>query len=159
MVITIIIVIVCIFIAIQATLWTVTLSSINGMWYAPVEFCDESGTQQIHVYINEVGLMSSGMAYIAFMSEKGLIINECIPIRVMPCSFITTCNAKKEFTIHFDEFEDDIEDIFPRKQCMIYYPGANKMLWYIVDDDEKRLIAVLYKQSELSETIEKVDES
>jgi hypothetical protein len=156
----IVLIILCIVLAVQITIWSATLSNLNGMWYAPQEFCEDAGVAHICVFINHLSLTSGGMAYISFADHKGPFINECIPINVYPGQLIVSYTQKKELSISFGEFESDIEEIFPQQQHLIYYPISNKMVWYRLDDDDQMcLVAVLYKQGELSETIEKVNES
>lgn len=125
-----------------------------GFYEADSSFCEESGLDTFSIYINNDIYCNNRAGYILMIKDGEFIINDPINMRINMHIFnwnnwVMNPYKPKKFTIEIDGLEDydDLDDVFPNKQTLEFYPLLGKIVLYNRDT----ITAILYKNGFNSE--------
>ena len=122
---------------------------INGFYEADSSFCKESGLDMFSLFLDSDSNYGSRAGYILMVKDGDFIMND--PVTINLCMYYSSWNnwcldptKEKTFTIEINDINEnlvDLEDVFPMKQTLKFYPMLGKIVMY----NEDIVTAVLYK--------------
>lgn len=132
---------------------------INGFYDADSSFCEESGIDMFSLFLDNDVYGSTG--YILMTKNGDFILNDPVTIKLYMHqlnwnNWTLDPTKEKVFTIEFTGIDEDLEDIFPKKQLLKFYPILGKIVMYNKDT----ITAVMYKSginSEIKNTINSIE--
>ena len=128
---------------------------LKGFWSANASFCQEADLKWFVLYIGKYADIfgTSRYAYFCVANDNGIILNHYVKINLgysfVFNPFITkekTYNIEIEWKEESDEELDEIENIFPSKLKMTYYPILGKIVLY----ENNTVKAILWKDLQTS---------
>lgn len=129
---------------------------LNGFYEADSSFCEESGIDMFCIYFDgDISSNGSRACYILAKKDDEIIINEPTVAKITSqWGNDSDPTSVKYFNVLFEDIGEEIEEVFPKKQVIRFYPNLGKIVLF----DENVITACLYKNginSELKTLMEK----
>lgn len=122
---------------------------ISGFYEANNDFCDEAGIDMFCLYFDDdISFTGNRACYILAKRDDEMVLNEPVSAKITQrMSWSSSMSEPKYFDVDFIDLDESLEDVFPRKQTMIFYPMIGKIILHANDT----ITAALYKNGVNSE--------